>query len=112
VGSQPDHGLARVDNAGVRPAQRRCWRAVPRAQLSWQELDGELVVRNSRSGSTHLLEPFAADVLRLLVESAHGMTVEELAQRLRDDTAPPDEWLAAAETLLTQFERLGLAECS
>lgn len=79
-------------------------------ELDWRELDGQLAVRNSRSGSTHLLEPLAGEVLRELLRARAGMTTEDLVARLADENDAREEWLAAIEAVLAEFERLGLAE--
>lgn len=71
-----------------------CWHC-PTGALTWRELEGELVVRNARTGSTHLLDPFAAAVLRALIEAD-----PDLFERL-DRTN--------VEAVLSEFERLGLA---
>ena len=91
-------------------AQR--WRTVPAEALAWRELDGELVVHDARSGSTHLLEPLAGEVLRVLIEEGSGMSVPDLVSQLREGSAEEDfaDWFAAIEGVLTEFERLGLAE--
>ncbi len=88
------------------------WHTVPVEALTWRELDGELLVRNACSGSTHLLEPFAGEVLRILLEANAGMSIPDLVARLRGDTAAEDisEWSAAIEAVLSEFQRLGLAE--
>jgi len=91
-------------------AQR--WQTVPTEALAWREFDGEVVVHNARSGSTHLLEPLAGEVLRALVEGRSGMSVPDLVVRLRESSADDDfaEWFGAVERVLAEFERLGLAE--
>lgn len=88
------------------------WHTVPPEALIWRELDGELVLHNARSGSTHLLEPLAGEVLRTLLDAGSGMSVSDLVARLRDDSADEDiaEWFAAIEEVLSEFQRLGLAE--
>jgi len=80
--------------------------------LTWRELDGDVVVRNACSGSTHLLEPLAGRVLRALIDTSNGMTIEDLVARLHPDTAPEGraEGFAAIEAVLSEFQRLGLAE--
>ena len=45
------------------------WYAVPDAALAWREWDGEVVVFNQETGSTHLLNALGAEVLRRLVAS-------------------------------------------
>lgn len=88
------------------------WCAVPGDDLIWRELDGELVVRNARSGSTHLLGPLAAAVLTTLVEARAGISVPGLVALLRGDTdtRSESEWSSAVEAVLSEFRRLGLAE--
>lgn len=88
------------------------WHTIPTEELAWRELDGQLVVLNARSGSTHLLEPLAGEVLRSLTEEKAGMTVPELVERLHGHAAEEDvaEWSAAVEAVLSEFQRLGLAE--
>lgn len=88
------------------------WHTVPSEELAWRELDGQLVVLNARSGSTHLLEPLAGEVLRALIDEEAGMTVPELVERLHGRAAAEDvaEWFSAVEAVLSEFQRLGLAE--
>jgi PqqD family protein of HPr-rel-A system len=88
------------------------WRSVPVDAIVWHEWDGELVVRNERTGSTHLLGPLAGAVLRVLLEADAVLSVAEIAGRLDD---PPDivsapALHAAIEEVLSEFRRLGLAE--
>ncbi|MGE5826581.1 MAG: HPr-rel-A system PqqD family peptide chaperone, partial [Bacteroidota bacterium] len=88
------------------------WHTVPSEELAWRELDGQLVVLNARSGSTHLLEPLAGEVLRALIDEEAGMTVPELVERLHGRAAAEDvaEWFSGVEAVLSEFQRLGLAE--
>jgi len=88
------------------------WHTVPPEALTWRELDGDLVVRNACSGSTHLLEPLAGRVLRALIDTSNGMTIEDLVARLHADAVPEEraEEFAAIEAVLSEFQRLGLAE--
>jgi len=85
------------------------WQLVSADALAWQDFDGEVVVRNGSTGSTHLLDPAASDVFRLLVE-AGGITAADLAARLAGDGAGQDECYASVEAVLAEFKRLGLAE--
>jgi PqqD family protein of HPr-rel-A system len=91
-------------------AQR--WSTVSGEALTWRELDGEVVVHNARSGSTHLLEPLAGEVLRALIEERSGMSIPDLVGRLCESSGEDDfaDWFSAIERVLTEFERLGLAE--
>jgi hypothetical protein len=82
----------------------------PAEALTWRELEGDLVVRSARTGSTHLLEPFAGGILRALMESDAGLSVADIVARVGDGDAPRDKCLAAIEAVLTEFQQLGLAE--
>ena len=88
------------------------WRSVPPAAIVWREWDGEFVVRNERSGSSHLLGPLAGRVLQVLLEANGVLRVADIAARLGEEpaaTATPDA-RAAIEEVLSEFQRLGLAE--
>jgi len=84
------------------------WHTVPREMLMLRELEDGLVVRNAMTGSTHLLEPLAAEVLGLLLSAEEGMTAAELAARIGDE-AELQGWTTSMEELLLEFKRLGLA---
>jgi PqqD family protein of HPr-rel-A system len=88
------------------------WRCVPVAALAWREWDGESVVRNERTGSTHLLSPLAARVLQNLLKADAALSVADLAAALDDDDAVAStaERSAAIAAVLVEFKRLGLAE--
>jgi PqqD family protein of HPr-rel-A system len=88
------------------------WRSVPVDAITWREWDGEFVVRNERSGSTHLLGPLAGAVLRVLLEAEAGLCVAEIASRLKDppSAASGSSLNAAIDEILSEFRRLGLAE--
>lgn len=83
------------------------WHTVPRKLLALRNFHGELVVRNAATGSTHLLQPLAAEVFARLMETRQGLTAKELAGMLNDDEASAT---AAMEQLLDELKRLGLAE--
>ena len=87
------------------------WRVPPDAIL-WHEWDGEFVVRNERSGSTHLLGPLAGSVLQVLREADAALSVADIAARLGDHlaAAPTPDQYAAIDAVLSEFKRLGLAE--
>lgn len=85
------------------------WRCVPDDALAWREWDGESVVRNERSGSTHLLAPLAAEILKLLSAAPDGLDTAELAARLADSVASRQVDTIAVEEVLREFRRLGLA---
>jgi len=89
------------------------WCSVPPDAIAWREWDGEFVVRNERSGSTHLLGPLAGSVLQVLLEADDAMSVADIAARLGDPStaaaAGPEDY-AAIDAVLSEFKRLGLAE--
>jgi hypothetical protein len=89
------------------PSSAVRWHTVSPQALTLRELDDELAVRNAMTGSTHLLQPLAAEALTLLMEAGNGMTAAELADRLGDGAAGG---IAVMESLLNEFKRLGLAE--
>ena len=78
--------------------------------LAWHDLDGEIVVRNTATGSTHLLAESAGEVFRLLSESRDDLTLQDVAARLTAAGLPEDECYAYAQAALEEFKRLGLAE--
>ena len=88
------------------------WRAVPDDAVAWREWDGEVVVFNRQTGSTHLLGELAGEVLRRLMAADRGATVETLAAGLTADPSEGDDagWTAAIAEVLSEFARLGLAQ--
>jgi len=92
------------------PALR--WRSMPTDAIAWREWDGEFVVRNERTGSTHLLGPLAGSVLQILLEGDGALSIADVSAALGDHpaaTAAPDRY-AAIDAVLSEFKRLGLAE--
>jgi PqqD family protein of HPr-rel-A system len=89
------------------------WRAVSAEALAWRDFDGQSVVRNAHTGSTHLFEAFSADILRTLVEAGDFLSAAQVAVRLAGEPAGAqefEEWETAIQKVLSEFERLGLAE--
>jgi PqqD family protein of HPr-rel-A system len=87
------------------------WHAVPDDALAWREWGDETVVYNARTGSTHLLNELAGEVLRRLVAAEKGATIEALVAELADEAsgAGSPEWTGAIIHVLSDFERIGLA---
>jgi PqqD family protein of HPr-rel-A system len=87
------------------------WSAVPGDALAWREWGGEVVVFNQETGSTHLLNELASEVLRRLVAGKRGVTIGALAAELADkpDGADDPDWREAIAQVLSEFARLGLA---
>src|SRR5436309_4873707 len=88
------------------------WRSMSPDAIVSREWNGEFVVRNERSGSSHLLGTLAGKVLQILVEADCALSVAEIATRLDDPlaVAPDSEWCAAIDEVLAEFHRLELAE--
>ncbi|MEP7183353.1 MAG: HPr-rel-A system PqqD family peptide chaperone [Betaproteobacteria bacterium] len=88
------------------------WRAIGGAKMAWREWDGEFVVFNPRTGSTHLLSEFAGEMLLGLLASDEGITAESLAARQADSSAGTDdsERSIAIASALAEFARLDLVE--
>ena len=88
------------------------WRSVPPDAIAWREWDGEYVVRNERSGSTHLLGPLGGRVLQILLQADTPLSVADIAAAVdnpSDAGAAPDRY-APFDAVLAEFQRLGLAE--
>jgi PqqD family protein of HPr-rel-A system len=85
---------------------------MPHDAIVWREWDGEFVVRNERSGSTHMLGPLAGAVLQVLLAADGALSNAEIDSELGDQAAAPDvtERCAAIDAVLSEFRRLGLAE--
>lgn len=94
----------------------RQWRAVEPNLLVWHEWDGDFVVYNEMTASTHLLEPVMATVLQLLCNEQSLMESEVLATRLFGENPEKmsDTTIAtfSLEPILTELERVGLVESS
>src|ERR1700674_1811461 len=88
------------------------WRCVPPDAIVWREWDGEFVVRNERSGSTHLLGPLAGRVLQVLLEADGALSVGAIAARGGDPQAAAagSDWCAAIDEVLAEFHRLEIAQ--
>lgn len=96
------------------PQSTQRWFSITPHSLAWREWDGEFVVRNERSGSTHLVGPLAGRVLQVLLQSRGGMSIQDIMDRLGEPPAPADqvEWHTAIDAVLSEFQRLGIAEAA
>lgn len=87
------------------------WRCIPPDAIAWREWDGEFVVRNERTGNSHLLGLLAGRVLRVLVEADGSLSVDSIAARIGHLQAAEEdtELCAAIDKILSEFHRLEFA---
>lgn len=85
------------------------WRAVSPESLAWRYFDGQNVVHNARTGSTHLLEGLPAEVLGVMAKGA-ALSPADLAAQLLGGEDSSAEWEAEILKVLIEFERLGLVQ--
>ena len=107
---RPAHPVpAPVSTPGL-PTETR-WCTAPGGALACREWNGEMVVFNQETGSTHLLDAFAGVVLRRLMAHERGVTVEKLASALAhgQDVGEQQESGQAVNAVLAEFARLGVA---
>ena len=88
------------------------WRSAPSQAIALRKWDGEFVVRNERTGNSHLLGPLAGRVLGVLLDAGDALDAAEIAVRLEPAASPieADEAQDDVEDVLAEFRRLGLAE--
>jgi PqqD family protein of HPr-rel-A system len=87
------------------------WRVVPGQSLVFREWDGEAVLYNDLSGSTHLLDGAAIDVLHAL--RRHPADAATLAAGLAGHfEADADELSVMIEDMLAGLATLDLVEFS
>lgn len=92
----------------MNPSSAPRWRSIAADAIALREWDGEFVVRNERTGNSHMLGPLAGGVLGILLEADDGLEPREIAAQLR--TASPEIEADAIEAVLAEFRRLGLAQ--
>jgi len=88
------------------------WRCVSPDAIVWREWDGEFVIRNERSGSSHLLGTLAGSVLQVLLEADRALSVADIASCLghEQSTVRDADLSIAIDQVLAEFRRLELAE--
>lgn len=88
------------------------WRGVPSQAIAIRQLDGEFVVRNERTGNSHLLGSLAGRVLGVLLDAGDPLNAAEIAARLEPSASSIEASEAQddVEDVLEEFRRLGLAE--
>ena len=94
-------GRARIDNT--------VWRLPPAVRLDRRAWGEEIVVFNLASGQTHLLDALSNTALAAFED--RPWTVAALARTLASDFAvAPPEMLDRLNTIVGEFERLGLLD--
>ena len=86
------------------------WRAPSGSLLRWRSWDDEFIVYDSGSGQTHLLDPIAAETLKIL--EGVSASAHELFQLVAESLQikPNGELTSYLEKLLPKLERLRLVE--
>ncbi len=99
-----DRAPGAPDDGGVR------WRLPAGVRLLWKTWGEEVVVFNTSSGQTHLLDALSGALLEDIESTP--MTVAQLSARLADrfDLAPDAALARRAEAICSQFDGLGLAD--
>ena len=88
---------------------RRRWRIAPGQRLSFEDFDDGIVLFDSLAGSTHVLDPTAAEALAVVGESP-GLDADTIRKCLVDRLALAGDTLrlSVVEALLERFELLNL----
>lgn len=86
------------------------WRLAHDSRLIWHCMDAEHLVFDELSGSTHLLDRFAAQALQAL--STNPQSTDQLCRQLSADMdhPPPEQLHDRLEETLQQLRRAGLAQ--
>jgi PqqD family protein of HPr-rel-A system len=87
------------------------WQVVPGQSLAFREWEGEAVLYNDLSGSTHLLDGAAVDLLYALRErpADNAALASQLADRFGAGAADAG-FLAEIDEMLAALARLDLVE--
>jgi PqqD family protein of HPr-rel-A system len=82
--------------------------------LAWREWDGEIVVYNGLTGSTHHLGAFGSAVLSVLIRHAAPITMSALVKTMADALEVPADTPVEGgiERALAELAELRLATCS
>ncbi|MFQ6017088.1 MAG: HPr-rel-A system PqqD family peptide chaperone [Kiloniellaceae bacterium] len=97
------------DQGVAQKAAGQYWRLPAGAELLWRFWDDEVIVYNTASGQTHLLDALSGATLKELEDCPR--TIAELAGRLADRfDLDPDALSERLPDICAQFDKLGLAE--
>ncbi len=93
----------------ISPAADTVWRLPVGAELRWQTWDDEVIVFNTASGQTHLLDALSAATLREIESRPGGINqlADRLAERFELDGADLSQRLTE---VCARFDELGLVE--
>ena len=93
----------------ISPAADTVWRLPAGAEVFWQNWDDEVIVFNTASGQTHLLDALSAATLREIESRPGGINqlADRLAERFELDGADLSQRLTE---VCARFDELGLVE--
>ena len=93
----------------ILPAAETVWRLPVGAELLWQTWDDEVIVFNTASGQTHLLDALSAAALREIEDQPGSVDrlADRVAERFELDT---DVLLQRLTEVCARFDELGLVE--
>ena len=78
-------------------------------ELLWRSWDDEMIVYNTASGQSHLLDALSGAILKEIERGPS--TIEQLADRLaKEFSVEPHALLERLDEICTHFDELGLAE--
>lgn len=86
------------------------WRIRPSARLHTETFPSFLAIFNARSGDTHVLDAFPAEIFSLLTKDGRA-TLEDLAKhvgQLLDEN--PEAWQEAVSDVLEQLAEMEIVE--
>lgn len=97
------------DQGVAKKAGDPCWRLPRGAELLWQSWDEEVIVFNTASGQTHLLDALSAAVLKEIQNrpSTVSQLTNAFAERFNFEPESLSQRLA---DICARFDELGLAE--
>ncbi len=96
---------------GAERALEERWCLPVDVELIWQSWDDEVIVYNTASGQTHLLDALSGTVLKEIEN--HPGTIPQLAKRLSDKLGLDSQVLLdRLADICNHFDNLGLAEPS
>ncbi len=101
--------MRRMQKASTPPDAEVTWQLPRGCKLLWRLWADEYVVYNTGSGDTHVLDPFAGDILKKI--ERQSSTSSRLSAVVSEELGDPVPGLGARiDELLEHFSNLGLIE--